>query len=229
MISTSLTSGVSHPTNVLGRVRVALVFCFALGAGPAADVQRQVVYDVTARGAAFTAGEEAVDQYDGTPGHLSLVLHQSEEFTPSGIRDGQSDVAVADHVLHCQRLEAKDLVFVHKLAGQLVQEVSALVRNLGVDAGHLASGLLPVPASLLLPAQASLRPLEATEALAEMPGVAAMPHLPVAAGCDDEIVQAKVNTDTPIQLRQGFSIYLNNKGDVVPPGRVKRHGAGRGL
>src|SRR5690606_30039195 len=92
----------------------------------------------------------------------------------------------------------------------------------------LAPGFLSVPASLLLPAQVPLRSFEAAEALAEVPRVAAVPHVTVAVGRDDEIAQAEFNTHTPVQLRQGLRLYLDAKRAVVTSRRIHRDGAGCG-
>ena len=120
-----------------------------------------------------------------------------------------SKLSVAHHALDVERFQAYDPVFLDQPRRELVQEIPALVRDTGMQAGHAALLLSPVRRTLgtanrcYLPRELALFMLEAAQVSFKELRVADL----LAIGCYGEVCEAKINPDRLGFRREG--LFLN--------------------
>ena len=139
----------SRRKDILCCVLVSVVFCVAAWTSPLAHVEGQAFDDVATSRASFAAGVEAVDlqKLPTIPG--AFVREESQEHTPSGVRNYSGEAVVADHPGDVQILDDDHLVLVNDSCRKLVHLVAATVGHLGVKTSELDASLVPVLGSFL--------------------------------------------------------------------------------
>ena len=68
-----------------------------------------------------------------------FVLQHPHKTAPSHIADTTSQLAIFHHVFHGKGFDAYRLVFAEQARRKLMQEISSLVGDLGMDAGDFLS------------------------------------------------------------------------------------------
>src|SRR6056297_1476290 len=96
-LSTS-SEGLPGPEYVGCRVLVAVVFCVAPLAGPAAHAEGHLVCDVPADAAPLRGGEPAVHLHERAPVPLGFVFELADDLAPTRPGDGAGEAVVLHHV-----------------------------------------------------------------------------------------------------------------------------------
>ncbi len=106
--------------NIFGRVDILIIDCFAIGTRPLADLKRHLHLIRSARTTSFTVRREAIHDKNTTAIPLRLVLKLAAQHKQSAISHRFAQVAVSQHSLDIQILQANYLVLVNQLGRDLV-------------------------------------------------------------------------------------------------------------
>ena len=170
--------------DVFGCVQVTVVACPAVRARPCPDFEAGHALRPGLRpavGADLRARIIPIDGYELSPVPFGLVFEHSTELRPSGVHDASVQpvfrgLAVGEpmvwivrvgfrrasfgHVLHVEVFEYHRLVLADYPRAQLVEEVTAHVRDSGVGAGHLEGGFPTIVAAFGFAGQRPLLPFQ---------------------------------------------------------------------
>nr|UVX73494.1 MAG: hypothetical protein [Bacteriophage sp.] len=124
------------------------------------------------------------------------------------------------HVLHVEVFEYHRLVLADYPRAQLVEKVTAHVRDSGVGAGHLEGGFPMIVAALGLAGQLLLFPFQP---FGESLIVAWVRYGPAVAG-DGVAVHAQVDSDGVVLLGESLDVLFDEDADVPSSGCVQTHG-----
>jgi len=158
--SNCFDSGLSDPTEVLGRVHVSIVNASivnaaAFGARPFPDVQGLAFAYVPAIAAPLRRWKPSVYLHQGFAIPLALVLKLTGELTPRRIADRFRQRAILHwsstrcaslHVLYRQGLDGDYVELTGKTRRELVQEVGSAVGYFGIGFRYAALLALPIVA-----------------------------------------------------------------------------------
>ena len=235
--------------DVFGCVQVTVVACSAVRARPCPDFEAGHALRPGLRpavGADLRARIIPVDGYELSPVPFSLVFEHSTELRPSGVHDapvqpvfrglavGEPMVRIVrvgfrrasfGHVPHVEVFEYHRLVLADYPRAQLVEEVTAHVRDSGVGAGHLEGGFPTIVAAFGFAGQ---RPLLPFQPFGEFFVVAWVRYgLPVAG--DGVAVHSQVDSDGVLSGGERTDGLLHEDADVPSSGGVQAYGHGARL
>lgn len=207
---------------------------------PFPDVERLGTGLGPARGAQLRARIILVD-HDQLRPYLALVFEHASELGPSGVQYASVQsafrglavgqvlagmfgigfrLASSGHVPDGKVLDDHRLVVADDVRGQLVQEVTALVCDARVDAGHLQLCLAMVVASFPFSAERPLRPCEAFEAFLQMPRI--LYHGALVG--DGERIHSEVERDGVAFPAKGRDAFLDEDAHMPALRGVEAHG-----
>lgn len=235
--------------DVFGCVQIPVMGCSAVRARPCPDLETGHALRPGLRpavGADLRARIIPVDGYELSPVPFGLVFEHSTELRPSGVHNAPVQpvfrgLAVGEpmvriirvgfrrasfgHVLHVEVFEYHRLVLADYPRAQLVEKVTAHVRDSGVGAGHLEGGFPMIVAALGLAGQLLLFPFEP---LGEFLVVAWVRYGLAVAG-DGVAVHAQVDSDGVVLLGESLDVLFYEDADVPASGCVQTHGHGARL
>lgn len=235
--------------DVFSCVHVTVVTGAAVRARPCPDLETGHALRPGLRpavGAYLRARIIPVDGYELSPVPFGLVFEHSTELRPSGVHNasvqsafrglpvGEPMVRIvrvgfrrasSGHVLHVEVFEYHRLVLADYPRAQLVEEVTAHVRDSGVGAGHLESGLPTIVAALGLAGQRLLFPFEP---LGEFLVVAWVRYGLAVAG-DGVAVHSQVDSDGVVLLGESPDGLFYEDADMPASGGVQADGHGARL
>src|SRR5260221_7935439 len=142
---------------------------------------------------------------------LRFIVQLGHKLTPPDITDRFAQLAVLDHMLHLQTLDADRLIFTDQARRKFVQEITATISDTGMDTSHFPTSFLAVLRAFLLLGMTPLGTGELLLIFAEELRVANV--LPIRE--DDKGLQAQVSTDCRSGLWQGRDVLFDQDGDVV--------------
>lgn len=148
-VSRCFNSGLSDPTEILGRVHVSIVNAAAFGARPFPDVQGFTFAYVPAVRAALCGGEPAVHLHQGLAVPFGLILKLTHKLAPRSITDGFRQRPVLLHVLDRQRFDGDYVKLFNEPRRELMQKVGSAVGYFGVGFCHTPLLTLPVVRAFL--------------------------------------------------------------------------------
>lgn len=207
--------------DVFSRVQVTVVACSAVRARPCPDVEsvhtlRPGLFSTV--GADLRARIISVDDDELSPIPFSLVFEHATEFRPSGVQNAFVQTAFSGlsvrkpmlrivrvgfrcasfrHIPHLEVFEYNRLVLADDSRAQLVEEVTAHVRDSGVGAGHFESGLPTIVTAFGFAGQRFLFPLQP---FGKFPVMAWIGYGLATAG-NGETVHAQVYSDRVLSLQ----------------------------
>lgn len=235
--------------DVFGCVHVTVVTGAAVRARPCPDLETGHALRPGLRpamGADLSARIIPVDGYELASVPFGLVFEHSTELRPSGVHDASVQsafrgLAVGEpvfrivrvgfrrassrHILHVEVFEHHRLVLADYPRAQLVEEVTAHVRDSGVGAGHLEGGFPTIVAALGLAGQ---RPLLPFEPLGESLVVAWIRYGLAVAG-DGVAVHAQVDSDGVVLLGESPDGLFYEDADMPASDSVQAYGHGARL
>lgn len=235
--------------DVFGCVQIPVMGCSAVRARPCPDFEAGHALRPGLRpavGAGLCARIIPVDGYELSPVPFGLVFEHSTELRPSGVHDAPVQpvfrgLAVGEpmvriirvgfrrasfgHVLHVEVFDDHRLVLADYPRAQLVEEVTAHVRDSGVGAGHLEGGFPTIVAAFGFAGQRLLLPFEP---LGEFLVVAWIRYgLPVAG--DGVAVHSQVDSDGVPSGGEKADGLLHEDADMPSSGGVQAYGHGARL
>jgi hypothetical protein len=214
--STSIINGVSlRRFNILCCIFVAVVVGAAFGAIPFTNVEWQRFNNVPADRACFTGRVKAVNNLQGLPVPLTLVLNLLPKQTHADIRNGAREAMVSHHAAHIQVFNADYIKSPHKVSGELMQRVGAGVGNVLMQAGNPNASLVPTETALLSSRQPFLQPRQFGQITPKIARVCN--SLPVAES--GQSIHTQVNTDNLTGFWQLGGWLIEAERHIVPPGR----------
>jgi hypothetical protein len=214
--STSIINGVSlRRFNILCCIFVAVVAGAALGAIPFTNVERQRFNNVPADRACFTGRVKAVNNLQGLPVPLTLVLNLPSKHPHPNIRYGAGKTVVGCHTAHIQVFNANYIKSPYKASGDLMQRVGARVGYMLMQAGNTNTGLVPTVTALLSSRQPFLQPRQFGQITPKIARVCN--SLPVAER--GQSIHTQINTDNLTGFWQLGGWLIEAERHIVPPGR----------
>src|SRR5260370_40611913 len=81
---------------------------------------------------------------------LRFIVQLGHKLTPPDVTDRFAQLAVLDHVLHLQTLDADRLIFTAQACRKFVREITATISDTGMDTSHFSTGFLAVLRAFLL-------------------------------------------------------------------------------
>lgn len=232
--------------DVFGRVQVTVVACSAVWARPCPDVEFAHTFrsgPLATMGAYLRARIIPVDDDELSPIPFRLVFEHATEFRPSGVQNAFVQTAFSGlsvrkpmfrivrvrfrsapfrHVPHLEVFEYNRLVLADDSRTQLMEEVTAHVRDSGVGAGHFESGLPTIVTAFGLTGQ---RFLFSPQPFGKFPVMTRIGYgLPIAG--DGETVHTQVDSDLVLPYRKLSDGLLDQNADMPSSGGVQayRHG-----
>ena len=115
-------------------------------------------------GASLATRIPLVNGDKGTAVPRRLVGELAHELAPAHVVDGVRQRGVPDHRLHAQTLHANRLVLTNDAGREFMGEITATVRDLGMDARDFLTCLVPVLGAELLFGETALRLRQPSEA-----------------------------------------------------------------
>ena len=212
--------------NVVRGVLVSIMHSPAQGIGtrPDPNVERKILYDVSATMARLATRKETVNLEKGSTVPCGLVHQEREQHTPRSIRDDAGETVVLDHPRHVQVLDDDHLVFVNESGAELVKVVTSSICNVCMESSELHPGLVLVLRSFLLLSEAAGQDTFTSKFFGVMPGVSDFPPSTQRGKCRDPHVDAH----GVLELGQGLDRTVVTQKRNVPAARcVQAHSHGR--
>lgn len=129
--------------------------------------------------------------------HYSFVLEHFEEASPRSIADMLRKTMIAHHPFDIQIFDSNPAELQSQTSAQLMLEVASLVGNPDMASSDLESGFASIPASLFLPAQSSLQPLQSSFALGQEMRIRNARSI----AQSSKVCQADINANTLVLVR----------------------------
>ncbi len=164
-----------------------------------------------------------LDKPTSIPG--GFVFQLPDEFTPSHISDGFSQVVVLDHVFDLQTLDTDRLVLTDQLCGELVLRITPSITDPSVNTGDLEPCLGSVLGALLFLGETTLSPCQLLFIRVSELGIA----VGVSLGGDDHGLQAQVKSHLLGNNVQELDVLLDQDGHEIASGGIFGDRDGGGL
>ena len=160
--------------------------------------------------------KELVNSNQRPSAPICLIGQLTNKLAPRCVRYRLCQFRIANHVLHFQRLNANNLVFVYQFAREVVKIVFPAILNLGMNKGDFMFGFLSVSRSKFFTGQPTLKSSKTLGVFSRVPWIAYLCSIVQRS----KMIQSNVNAHCFFSFRQRLRLEFTNQRHKPSPSAI---------